>query len=436
MIGGEQGPGSRHSIERSFEGSGRSPARAAPRRCSALLASFGASTAAPFRRHGDRGPDRGDREREMAGRLLGIVHEHRQAPVQILPLRKRRIRVQNRSEQRMRESNATVDDLDDPRLERDDQRRPPVLATSLQRGEEISSRVRERSDGEQHVPFVRRDPPEPFLHERAERLWSRKAPAAPKLEPAALGEGARELEREERVPPGCVVQLPQRRPGKRASPRSRFDQVVQRDEAPWPELDPASAVPPEASVRARAPMPDRPPSCDSRGTSRAPRQATGGERDHLMRGGIEPLQVVDGDQHRPVGRRPGGAQSGTPRRRRAVRAALAAGSQQQRDLQRVPLGLRQAPPVPHPAAARAGLPSPANESLVSISTGLEVSTQYDRARAALTAPRARGPSYPPPPRPRSAASGGAAPRAVQQATELCELRFAADQPKLCHVIPP
>ena len=206
--------------------------------------------------------------------------------------------------------------------------------------------------------------------------------------------------------------------------------MVQRDEAEWPELDPRQPFrrkrPFELELLSRAVH--RPATREESHGLRA--QAASGERDHLMRGGVEPLQVVDGDQHRPV--------AGDQAQRTqeccgdgALVGLLAAGSQQQRDLQRTPLGLRKLRQyVIEQRLEQVAEPREGELGLDLDGPGGEHTVRAGSSSGHTLAPESRLPD------PRLALElqrAGAALRAIQQATELCELRFPADQPQLCHV---
>ena len=211
----------------------------------------------------------------MAGRFLGIADERGQPPVEVLPDGKRRVRVEHRPQQRVREPDLSVDDLDDLRLEA--RRRAEASRCSCAPANDTrSSRVGAASAAT--ASRVSRSAAGRARAGPARATGASPAPGAPARAEVKPGgaQGARLLEGEERVAARDLVDPPQERARHRV-PEVGLDQAAERGEVERPERESLSR-----SAGALAGSPWAPPSPAPAGDEKADRlraEAAGGESD-------------------------------------------------------------------------------------------------------------------------------------------------------------
>ena len=181
-----------------------------------------------------------------------------------------------------------------PRLERRLERRPCVLdlgdGLHLEHG-----RLRERGQGDERLARRLRQAREPASHGLREGLRQRKL--LPRLDLPAPGlERPPDLERVERVAAADLANAPEQRARERES-EPRVQELVQRAGAQGPEVEPVSALADRRAVEAErdvaGPVGDEHPDLLVRETAKR-------EREGARRRSVEPLGVVDGDQHGPL----------------------------------------------------------------------------------------------------------------------------------------
>ena len=273
-------------------------------------------------------------EREVARTLLGIDDHRRETLVQPAPPLACCGSVDDRREQRVREPDPVALGDQHARVLRLDHGGARVALPVERLHDRGDRRLRERSGRERDDARVGREGRDPCRHQVLDAPRHRQ-----RLVPAFVApERARDLEREERVAAGSVREPDEQRP-RQGRPEPAADQVVQRRHRERSDDDPLTTV-----VRQRTREPERqvgvsfdPPRHEQREPGRQPPRR---EREGLLRRRVEPLDVVDRQQHGAPRRErvQDGDQRGRGRSRvrRLVRL-----SEQERRFERAPLQRRQ-----------------------------------------------------------------------------------------------
>ena len=219
-----------------------------------------------------------------AGRLL--LDEPRQAAVDVLPLGRRQPLVEDRREQRMRETNRAARHFEDVLVARRLERVGRDARVGELRGRQPRVRGRQR----EHLAGGRVEAVKAGCNELLQLLRHTQ-----RLRRVALGafgsESAPQLERVERVSARGLVQPEQGRP--RHPPRQqRVKDLMRRADAERPDRQPLDPIGGECvlDVRAVLSRPARPDQRDADVVRPAESEAERGRR-----GRIEPLEVVDGE---------------------------------------------------------------------------------------------------------------------------------------------
>ena len=220
-----------------------------------------------------------------------------------------RLRIEGRREQRVGEPNRPVLALDhvrgDGRVERVRRDARPL--------QERLRRRAQRRDERERLARGRRKRGDPRAHELVERLGNRQ-----RLERVDVGvERAGQLQREERIAARPLVDAEQRLP--REGPAEPVAQEpVDRADAERSHRQPPDALRAERLLEPRRLRPlDEPPGEQQAHVARV--EPSQRERERARRGRVEPLDVVDGDQHRARARRAASARRAPPRRARGDR---------------------------------------------------------------------------------------------------------------------
>ena len=169
-------------------------------------------------------------ESKVAGALLVRRGDTREPCMQRPPSGGRQAHRDSRAQQRVRESQSVAFELDDACLECLDESR--VRVPRERRLDEIRRRFGECSDDVHHVVCGAREPVEALAEELCEVLGDRERFARRRSDVAAL-ERPGELEREERVPAGGLVDPQECRPDERDA-EPRVDQLTCRADAEPP----------------------------------------------------------------------------------------------------------------------------------------------------------------------------------------------------------
>ena len=229
---------------------------------------------------------------EVARALLGPYGELCQDCVSFASPPVVRAFVCGRGEERVREADAPVVELDhlsgDGRL----QRAPRVCAR--RRRDDLERRVCERGDEEQHLACPVGKLRDPCADEIAKTLRNDEARPRPAV-CRVVRERADKLEREQWVAPGGRMDLPQHR--RRQDPaEARLDQVVHVLESERRDLNPGE--PRQRSLRVdREPRALLEPECQQEADVRRV-EPMRGEHEDSSRGSVEPLDVVHRDDDR------------------------------------------------------------------------------------------------------------------------------------------
>ena len=269
-------------------------------------------------------------EREVARAEERVLDDSRDPQVNLPPLLAE-ILVEDGREQRMGEANRPAVALDHVR----DDRRVQRLrrnARPLEHG--LRGRAERRGERER-LARGRREAGDPRAHELLERLGNRQ-----RLNRIDVRvERAGQLQREERIPARRLVDPEQCLARKDLPSRSRR-RPVERADAQRPQLQPPDGVPGERLLeRGRLRSVGEPPGEQQEHVVRA--QPSHREAEGSRRRGVQPLQIVDRDEQRPVfGEQLDRAANGDPDRPRIhplTRVLLA----QERDLERTAPRRRQ-----------------------------------------------------------------------------------------------
>ncbi len=275
------------------------------------------------------------REGQMPRALLGIRDDGGQATVHGPPHSRRRGGGEGRDEQRVREGDQVAPELDHARLDR-------LLEIAVRplpgAGGELhhrDSRAGQRSGVQERLSRGRRKLREPGLDELAQVCRHGQRLARNRLDAGPL-ERPGQLEREKRVAARRLVDAQEREARKReAEPAA--DELVEPRGAEGSDRETFDPVAERQGELVRLGVLAR----QSYGGQNADRllvQAPAGEREHAGGGLVEPLDVVDGDEHRAGGREDAKAAEEGGRDRPVVRWGPARLRQQQRNLERLPLG--------------------------------------------------------------------------------------------------
>jgi hypothetical protein len=187
-------------------------------------------------------------EGEVPSLLLGVAHDGRETGMHFAPPPRARPCRHGRAQQGMAEANTIAVELENAGLKRVAE--PGVGPAPDCLAYELDRRLGEARHGLCDSERGRAQPVETLLHERfevrreGELLPGRETSAAPL-------ERARQLEREEWVPPGRLPDTPQRRTRKRAA-EPVAQELVERADAERPELNRQDTL-----LRPRAPQPGR-----------------------------------------------------------------------------------------------------------------------------------------------------------------------------------
>ena len=174
-----------------------------------------------------------DRGGEMPGASLRILHELGESAVELRAAARVDRLVHARREQRMREPDAVVLELDDVG---GDRRRQAAFGWDSRRLLDQADRgLGQRRCGAQELARLGRELQEPPVHELAQRIRDRQPGSC--LDPRTRApEAADDLQRVERVAAGCFVHLGEQRAGDRDL-EVLLDDAVQRVEIERPDLD-------------------------------------------------------------------------------------------------------------------------------------------------------------------------------------------------------
>ena len=112
-------------------------------------------------------------------------------------------------------------------------------------------------------------------------------------------QGASLLEREERVSAGNLVDPPQERPG-HGVPEIRLDQVVKRRRVERPQRDSRQVLGRQHPLELRGGRAALVQPAGEQEADRLRAEPTGGKADDLQGRRVEPLEIVDRDEHLPV----------------------------------------------------------------------------------------------------------------------------------------
>ncbi len=333
----------RETVSSGAEGAATRVGGSAPRRrAPGQLAELGGVAHGPasardagrlFERTGD-GLSRCPRgERDVAGPRDRIADEAREAAVQRPPPLRGRGAVDGRREQRMSEADIALVDLD--RLGR----HGGVEDVTADAGgvQQLDVGAAERGDRQQRVARRRVERGEPVADEPLERLRDAedRSRVSPRRAPA---QGPCQLEGEERIATGDLVHAVERHPRKGlAEPLSH--QPVHRPQAERTDPQPLEAIVGHEVDAGRLAVRD-----DATGEKQSHVlrvQPANGERQRVGGRAVEPLDVVDGDDHFALpcegSER---AERRNPRRQRPRRLTLRV-LQQQRNLERAAPRRRQ-----------------------------------------------------------------------------------------------
>ena len=184
-------------------------------------------------------------ERQMAGALLGVRHNVSQSSVHGLALPERRALVADRSEERMREADVRVVELDHRLLRRRLERLQDTVALSVGRRHQLDRRSRESGDEQQDVERLAGEACQPASEQLAQALGHAQR-LARRRSRVRSDQLAAELQREERVARGRLLHAGELGP-RQLEPQPLLEQVVHGG-----ERERADRQPLEPLVRERA----------------------------------------------------------------------------------------------------------------------------------------------------------------------------------------
>ena len=304
-------------VERSLAELGRCGARAAPPRM----------VGRPLELGGHFGVGSFGCERPMTGTLLVVADKLRERGVEASPGLRVEIHVGSGCEQRMAEPDAVAFQLEHVCRER----RVERFVTVARGGEERQGRVREGGRSAKRAARAGRKCVDPVMDELLKLVGNRQRLAQRRDSSGAL-ERASQLEREERVASGHVVDPPQRRAGKaQLDPGSK--ETVHRAEAERADVEPTDPILDERSRDGLA-RPARGEHPDPFVPDPPPREG----KDERRRG-VEPLEIVNREDERALGRQETQGAEGRDRDGALVGRCSVGTLEEQRDPQGI--GLRR-----------------------------------------------------------------------------------------------
>jgi hypothetical protein len=281
------------------------------------------------------------RDREMASALLEIDIQRREAFVKRAPAVQRQRLVAGRCEKRMRESNPLAVELGHaPSLSEFD----VVDAGASQGLQQCHRRRRECRHSGERLPDTRGQGAQPLADDRSQAL--RQLDVGVLDVTRAVDESPPQLEREERIAPGDVVNAHNHRPRQRNSQPAPQQPMDRADRERRDRQRPERCKGPVELERNRGGLPSH---RRENGYRRAV-QPSQHEHEHLGRAVVEPVRIVQRDEHWTLlGQRP------HQRKQResegaGVRKPFIRLPHQQRCLESTPLDRRQ--PLEHATQSR------------------------------------------------------------------------------------
>jgi len=275
-------------------------------------------------------------EGEVPGAFVGIVDDLRQPGVERAPRRRRRLGIDDRSEERVREPDPLARHLDDSRGLRLLKRGRPALATCRLLNE-LDRRAREGRDHERDLARLSRKAGEPLPEQLMQRRRHRQRVSSDEWN-VPRDQRPPELEREKRIATRDPLQLGERR-AQELPLQARPQQPVDRRQIERTERDPRDATGIEGRLESeRKRIPGSGPLREQE-ANRLLAQAPRRERKRVRRRRIEPLHVVDRNDKLACLRKPTkdaeeAQRDGPTKQRTATRFAS-----QERHLERVALRL-------------------------------------------------------------------------------------------------
>ncbi len=269
------------------------------------------------------------RKRQVPRTQLLVADEARELQMELAPFVRPRPTLRRGSEQRVERSHPVPVDEEQPGVER-------LLDNGglCDRRDPRQAEIPAQGDGKQQPSHRLRE----RIHARAQEVLDRlrHRDVLPDGRRPARGQGASQLEREERVSERRLVEPAQEVPGE-AEPQPLGEHPPRSAEAERTDLETLQPPPRERLLQRGG----TPGTLGEQKPNRLVLEPPRGERERLGRRRIEPLDVVDRHEHRPASRqRPQRVQEAERDRSRLRRDVRRLGAQE-RDLQRTQLRRRQ-----------------------------------------------------------------------------------------------